>query len=103
MSPLFLAGPLVVALFVTPSRLSQLPYSTFDSRTHTITTRERGPRNPSRVTYAVERGGALREIASCRFLNPIDARVGTLVRMKNGHTTYTEARLAPGEQDPCAY
>ena len=81
--------------------LSNLSNATFEPRTHTITTRNIGPSNPSRITYTVDRSG-LRELTSCRFLNPMDEHVGTLVRTRNGHATYTKARVGANEQDPCA-
>ena len=81
--------------------LSRLESATFDARSRTITTRVLGPSNPSRFTYSIDRG-ALREIASCRFINPIDPNVGTLVRTRGEHATYTKTRLAPGEGDPCS-
>lgn len=82
--------------------LSRLGNARFDARARTITTRSTGPSNPSRVTYVIERS-TLREIASCRFLNPMDPHIGTLVRTRGEHATYTKTRLAPGEGDPCAY
>ena len=72
----------------------------FDARHRSITTRDLGPSNPSRVTYAVE-GAALHEISSCRFLNPFDARVGTLVRKNAGRVTVTKLRLAETDVSPC--
>ncbi|HEY2368316.1 MAG TPA: hypothetical protein VGH87_18085 [Polyangiaceae bacterium] len=80
--------------------LSRLPNVMFDAKTRTVSTRSIGPSNPSRVTYAVD-AGALREIASCRFLNPASERVGTLVRTSHGHTKYTKVTLGPAEQSPC--
>jgi hypothetical protein len=84
------------------AELSRVPNARFDAATHTVISRTDGASNPSRVTYAIDRG-SLREIAACRFLNPMESRVGTLVRSRGGHTTYTPVRLAPSESDPCAY
>jgi hypothetical protein len=83
------------------AELSRVPNARFDAQARTVISRTSGASNPSRVTYAIERG-SLREIAACRFLNPTEARVGTLVRSRGGHTTYTPVRLAPSESDPCA-
>ena len=80
--------------------LAALANATFDARHRAITTRDIGPSNPSRVTYAVDRG-RLREIASCRFLNPIDPRVGSLVRKTGEHTTVTHVRLGASDISPC--
>ncbi len=84
------------------AELARVPNARFDAATRTVISRTAGASNPSRVTYAIERG-SLREIAACRFLNPTEARVGTLVRSRGGKTTYTPVRLAPSETDPCAY
>ena len=80
--------------------IGRLANATFDARRRTITTHDIGPSEPSRVTYAVE-GAALRETSSCRFLNPFDARVGTLVRTSGGRTTLTKLRLAQSDVSPC--
>ncbi len=80
--------------------LSRLSNATFDGAHHAITTRDIGPSNPSRVTYAID-GVSLREIASCRFLNPTDARVGTLVRSHGGASTFKTVRLGSIDIDPC--
>lgn len=80
--------------------LSRLSNVTFDGARHTITTRDIGPSNPSRVTYAID-GVSLRELASCRFLNATDARVGTLVRSQGGAATYKTVHLGPMDVDPC--
>ena len=80
--------------------IGALANATFDARHAAITTRDIGPSSPSRVTYAVDRG-RLREIASCRFLNPFDPRVGTLVRKTGEHTTVTHVRLGSSDVAPC--
>jgi len=81
--------------------LSQLSNATFDVARRVVTTRDIGPSNPSRVTYAIE-GAQLREIASCRFLNATDAHVGTLVQSRAGKTTYKTLRVGAFDLDPCA-
>jgi hypothetical protein len=80
--------------------IGRLSNATFDPAHATITTHDIGPSNPSRVTYKIEHG-VLREIASCRFLNPFDEHVGTLVRARGGHVTFTKLRLGAVDVDPC--
>jgi hypothetical protein len=80
--------------------LSDLDNPTFDATRRTITTREVGPASPSRVTYVVE-GDHLRAVESCRFINPIDPHVGTLIRTHGAESTYTKLRLSPFDVDPC--
>lgn len=80
--------------------LSRLANATFDGERKTITTRDIGPSNPSRITYAVD-ASDVREIDACRFLNPIDARVGTLVRSRGTHATFTKVSLGMADVDPC--
>ena len=78
--------------------LSELPNAEFGR--HTITTHDVGPTNPSATTYVIE-GGRLKLAESCRFINPMNQRTGTLVRTQGAHTTYTHVRLGPGDVDPC--
>lgn len=80
--------------------LSRLSNATFDPAHRIVTTRDIGPSNPSRVTYAIE-GASLRETSSCRFLNPTDARVGTLVVSHGGASTFKTVRLGAMDVDPC--
>lgn len=80
--------------------LSHLSNASFDVAHRVVTTRDLGPSNPSRVTYAID-AGALHETSSCRFLNEGDARVGTLVRTSSGHTTYRAVKLGALDLDPC--
>jgi hypothetical protein len=80
--------------------IASLPHVTFDGAHKTITTRDVGPSNPSRVTYVID-GVRLRMIDSCRFVNPSAERVGTLVRTHGGEATYTKLRLAPSDVEPC--
>jgi len=80
--------------------LSRLPNAMFDARTSTVSTRSIGPSNPSRITYAIN-AGTLHEVASCRFVNPTNARVGTLVRTTHARATYTKLTLGPTDVDPC--
>jgi len=90
--------------FTSASRIARaignLTNATFDEKHQTITTRNIGPSNPERITYAVERD-RLRVVSSCRFLNPFDARVGTLVRTTGRRTTYQELRLGASDLAPC--
>jgi len=81
--------------------IARLTNASFDEKRHAITTHYAGPANPERVTYAVDHD-RLRVVASCRFLNPLDPRVGTLVRTRGGRTTYTKVRLGSTDLDPCA-
>jgi len=120
MSPLLFVGPLLVAHFVTPTRevrghgVVVLATSTeIDVRANgatrripiagevqsieivdarTIVTRSPG----ARITYVDGR-----ETASCRFVSPTNARVGTLVRTAHGKTTYAMVRLGPADAAPC--
>ena len=67
---------------------------------HSITTHDIGPSNPSAITYVIERD-RLKVADSCRFINPMNERTGTLVRSHGAHTTYTHVRLGPGDVEPC--
>jgi hypothetical protein len=67
---------------------------------HAITTHDLGPSNPSSTTYAID-AGRLRIVESCRFLNGMSDRSGTLVLTRGAHSTYTHLRLAPGDVAPC--
>ena len=80
--------------------IGQLANASFDERRRAITTRDIGPSDPSRVTYAI-RGERLSEISSCRFLNPLDPRSGTLVRKTGARTTVTHVRLGTSDVNPC--
>ncbi|HEY1955713.1 MAG TPA: hypothetical protein VGH28_08870 [Polyangiaceae bacterium] len=80
--------------------IGALANTTFDARRRTITTHDIGPSDPSRVTYAVE-GQSLRETSSCRFVNPLDLRVGTLVRKTGERTRVTHVRLGASDVNPC--
>ena len=80
--------------------IAHLANASFDERRGTITTRDIGPSDPSRVTYVI-RGERLSEISSCRFLNPLDPRAGTLVRKNGEHTTVTHVRLGTSDVNPC--
>ena len=81
--------------------IARLANATFDETHKTITTRDIGPSNPERVTYAVEHD-RLRTVSSCRFLNAFDPRVGTLVQTTGARTTTRTVRLGPIDVDPCA-
>ncbi len=80
--------------------LSSLSNATFDSAHKTVTTRDFGPSNPSRTTYAIT-SNTLRTVDSCRFVNPAAERVGTLVRSHGAVSTYTRLSLSPFDVEPC--
>jgi hypothetical protein len=80
--------------------IATLSNATFDATHRTITTRDVGPSNPSRVTYAID-GASLRMVDSCRFINPGAEHVGTLVRTHGTESTYTKLRLSPFDVEPC--
>jgi hypothetical protein len=80
--------------------LSELANVTFDVAHHALVARSIGPSNPSRVTYTVT-ANRLRVVESCRFINPVNARVGTLVRSHGAETTYTRVTLSPVDVEPC--
>jgi hypothetical protein len=81
--------------------IASLTNATFDEKRRAITTHDIGPSNPERITYAVDHD-RLRVVASCRFLNPFNPRIGTLVRTRGSRTTTTTVRLGPADVDPCA-
>lgn len=68
---------------------------------HVIKARSVGPSSPSSTTYAID-GARLRIVESCRFINPISERTGTLVRVRDAQTTYTHLRLSPSDIEPCS-
>ena len=120
MSPLLFVGPLLVAHFVTPARevrghgivvhatASELDVTSRGKTqriqlvapvqsiaivdAHTVTTRAPN----ARTTYVDGR-----EVSSCRFVAPVMARVGTLVRTSAGRTTFTKLTLGFGDGNPC--
>jgi len=80
--------------------LSSLSNAMYDGAHKTITTRDIGPSNPSRITYAID-GSHLRVLDACRFINPGAERVGTLVRTHGAASSYTKLSLSSFDVEPC--
>jgi hypothetical protein len=83
------------------AEISRLSNVEFDVAHHEITTRDIGPSNPSSTKYVVD-GSRLRIVDSCRFINPMNDRTGTLVRTHGAQATYTNLRLSASDVEPCA-